>query len=90
MFMESNLTRMANKIAMQQHLVAESSIICISRSRRPVRELFDTLCTANNSNVIVSAYINSVRKSIISCNTNNPKETTQYCRNIVICSIIPY
>jgi hypothetical protein len=43
------------KIAIQLHLVAECCIICISRSRRPVRKLLDTpLCVLVN-------YINSSR-----------------------------
>jgi hypothetical protein len=36
------LTRLTHKIAVQLHLVAESSTICGSRSRRPVRKLLDT------------------------------------------------
>jgi hypothetical protein len=36
------LTRLTHKIAKQLHLVAESYIICSSRSRRPVRKLLDT------------------------------------------------
>jgi hypothetical protein len=39
--------RLAHKIAIQLHLVAESCTICSSRSRRPVRKLLDTLsCTS--------------------------------------------
>jgi hypothetical protein len=37
------LTRLTQKIAILLHLVAESCAICISRSRRPVRKLLDTL-----------------------------------------------
>jgi hypothetical protein len=37
--MAAKLTRLAHKIAIQLHLVAESCTICSSRSRRPVREL---------------------------------------------------
>jgi hypothetical protein len=40
--MAAKLTRLTHKIAIQLHLVAESSTICSSRSRRPVRKL---LCT---------------------------------------------
>jgi hypothetical protein len=41
-FMAAKLTRLTHKIAIQLHLLAESYIICISRSRRPVRKLLDT------------------------------------------------
>jgi hypothetical protein len=37
--MATKLTRLTHKIAIQLHLVAESSTICSSRSRRPVRKL---------------------------------------------------
>jgi hypothetical protein len=40
--MAAKLTRLTHKIAIQLHLVAESSTICSSRSRRPVRKLLDT------------------------------------------------
>jgi hypothetical protein len=40
--MAAKITRLAHKIARQLHLVAESCIICSSRSRRPVRILSDT------------------------------------------------
>jgi len=40
--MAAKLTRLTHKIAIQLHLVAESYIICSSRSRRPVRKLFET------------------------------------------------
>jgi hypothetical protein len=40
--MAAELTRLAHKIAIQLHLVAESCTICSSRSRRPVRKLLDT------------------------------------------------
>jgi len=39
--MAAKLTRTTHEIAIQLHLVAESCIICISRSRRPVRKLLD-------------------------------------------------
>jgi len=41
--MAAKLTRLTHKIAIQLHLMAESSIICSTRSRRPVRKLLDTL-----------------------------------------------
>jgi hypothetical protein len=41
-FMAAKLTRLTHKIAIQLHLVAKSRIICIFRSRRPIRKLFDT------------------------------------------------
>jgi hypothetical protein len=41
-FMAAKLTRLTHKIAIHLHLVAESCIICSSRSRRPVRKLLDT------------------------------------------------
>jgi hypothetical protein len=40
--MAAKLTRLTHKIAIPLHLVAESCTICSSRSRRPVRKLFDT------------------------------------------------
>jgi len=39
--MAAKLTRLAHKIAIQLHLVAESCTICSSRSRRKVRKLLD-------------------------------------------------
>jgi hypothetical protein len=41
--MTAKLTRLAHKIVIQLHLVAESWSICSSRSRRPVRRLLDKL-----------------------------------------------
>jgi hypothetical protein len=41
--MVAELTILTHKIAIQLHLVAQSCTTCSSRSRRPVRELFDTL-----------------------------------------------
>jgi hypothetical protein len=40
--MAAKLTRLTHKIAIQLHLVVESCTICSSRSRRPIRKLFDT------------------------------------------------
>jgi len=40
--MSAKLTRMTHKIAIQLFLVAESSTICSSCSRRQVRKLLDT------------------------------------------------
>jgi hypothetical protein len=40
--MAAKLTILTHKIAIQLHLVAESRIICSSRSRWPVRKLLDT------------------------------------------------
>jgi hypothetical protein len=40
--MAAKLSRLTHKIAIQLHLVAESCIICSSRSRWPVRKLLDT------------------------------------------------
>jgi hypothetical protein len=40
--MASKLTKLAQKIAIQLHLVAESYTIYSSRSRWPVRKLLDT------------------------------------------------
>jgi hypothetical protein len=40
--MAAEITILTHKIAMQLHPVAESSTICCSRSRRPVRKLLDT------------------------------------------------
>jgi len=41
--MAAKPTRLIRKIAIQLHLVEESSTICSSWSRRPVRKLLDTL-----------------------------------------------
>jgi len=40
--MAAKLTRLAQKIAILLHLVAQSCTICRSRFRRPVRKLLDT------------------------------------------------
>jgi hypothetical protein len=40
--MAAKLTRLTHNIAIQLHLVAESCIICSSRSKLPVRKLLDT------------------------------------------------
>jgi hypothetical protein len=40
--MAAKLTILTHKIAIQLHLVAESSTIFSSRSKRPVRKLLDT------------------------------------------------
>jgi hypothetical protein len=40
--MAAKVTRLIHKIAKELHLVAESSTICSSRSRSPVRKLLDT------------------------------------------------
>jgi hypothetical protein len=40
--MAAKLNRLAHKIAIQVHLVADSCTICSPRSRRPVRKLLDT------------------------------------------------
>jgi hypothetical protein len=40
--MAAKLTRLTHRIPLQMHLVAESSTICSSRSRLPVRKLLDT------------------------------------------------
>jgi len=40
--MAAKLTRLTHKIAIKLHLVAESSTICSSRSRRPIQKLLDT------------------------------------------------
>jgi len=40
--MAAKLNRLTHKIAIQLHLVAESSTICSSHSRRPVWKRLDT------------------------------------------------
>jgi len=40
--MAAKLTRLAHRIAIQMHIVAESCTICSSRSSRAVRKLLDT------------------------------------------------
>jgi hypothetical protein len=47
----AKLTRLTHKIAIQLHQVAESCIICISRSRQPVLKLLDTLLYAHQSGI---------------------------------------
>jgi hypothetical protein len=42
--MAAKLTRLTHKIAIRLRLVAESSTICSSCSRQPVRKLLDTHC----------------------------------------------
>jgi len=41
-FMAVKVNRLAHKIAIQLHLVTESSTVCCPRSWRPVRKLLDT------------------------------------------------
>jgi len=41
--MAAKPTRLTYKIVIQLHTVAQSCTVCISRSRRPVRKLLDTL-----------------------------------------------
>jgi len=48
--MAAKLTSLTYKIAIQLHLVAESSTICSSRFRRPVRKLLDTPSLVQDSN----------------------------------------
>jgi hypothetical protein len=50
--MAAKLTRMTYKIAIQLHLVAESSTICSYRSGRPVRKLLDTLSYPKVYNIV--------------------------------------
>jgi hypothetical protein len=40
--MAAKLTILTHKIAIKLHLLAESSTVCCSRARRPVRKLLDT------------------------------------------------
>jgi hypothetical protein len=40
--MAAKLTRLTHKIAIQLHILAESCTICSSRSKRPVRKLFNS------------------------------------------------
>jgi hypothetical protein len=73
--MEANLSILTHKIAIQLHLVAESCIICSSRSRRPVRKLLDTPSyrhAVNTKGVGMGANIASVvgttaRRSVTYC-----------------------
>jgi hypothetical protein len=58
--MAAKVTRLAHKIAIQLHLVAESCTICSSRSRRPVQKLLDTPSyprLRQNSSVTISITI---------------------------------
>jgi hypothetical protein len=54
--MAAKLTRLTHKIVIQLPLVAESSTICSSRSRRPVRKLLDT-----------PSYVHFVCSSLMAC-----------------------
>jgi hypothetical protein len=54
------LTRLTHKIVIQLHLVAESSTICSSRSRRPVRKLLDTA-----SYIFLNAFYAMLNSSLI-------------------------
>jgi hypothetical protein len=49
--MVTKLTRLAHKIAIQLHLVAESCTICSSRSRWPVRKILDTPSYASSASL---------------------------------------
>jgi hypothetical protein len=53
--MAAKLTTLTHKIAIQLHLVAESCTICSSRSRRPVRKLFDTPSYSKNKTMKYSS-----------------------------------
>jgi len=55
--MAIKLTTLTNKIATQLHLVAESYTICSSRSRWPVRKLWDTPSYINIGFCIFKRYI---------------------------------
>jgi hypothetical protein len=61
--MAAKLIRLTHKIAIQLHLVAESSTICSSRSRRPVRKLLNTSCS-----VKYSPYWNMFQITFLGCN----------------------
>jgi len=54
MVMVAKLTGLTHKIAIQMHLVAESFTICCSRSKRPVRKLFDT--TSRACDILQNSY----------------------------------
>jgi hypothetical protein len=58
--MAAKLTRLAHKIAIQLHLVADSCAICSSRSMRPVRKLLDT-----------PSYIPHIQTTVMSINCND-------------------
>jgi hypothetical protein len=49
--MAAKFTTLTHKIAIQLHLVAETSTILSSRSRRPVRKLLDTPSYMNNHRI---------------------------------------
>jgi hypothetical protein len=56
--MAAKLVRLTHGIAIQLHLVAESSTICSSRSRRPVRNLLDTrsyifICESYGNTILI-------------------------------------
>jgi len=53
-FMAAKLTRLTYKTPIQLHLAEESCNICSSRSRRPVRKLFDTPLVMRFSVVFLS------------------------------------
>jgi hypothetical protein len=62
--MAAKLTRLAHKIAIQLHLVAENCTICTSRCRRPVRKLSDTSSYAAriaNDTLHLQAVVTSVQ-----------------------------
>jgi hypothetical protein len=48
--MAEKVTRLTHKIAIKLYLVAKSCVICVSRSRRPVRKL---LVTPSHTNVLL-------------------------------------
>jgi hypothetical protein len=69
--MAAKLTRLTHKIAIQLHLVTENSIICSSRSRRPVRKLLDTL------SYVISHLLHFI--TLITLHVDYNYETSVYC-----------
>jgi hypothetical protein len=66
----AKLTILTHRIAIQLHLVAESCTICSSRSRRPVRKLFDlpsyiAWCLQNEQDRQLSVEVSSVFLSTV-------------------------
>jgi hypothetical protein len=56
--------RLTNKTAIRLHLAAESCTICSSRSRLPVRKLFDTLVPWLHTSVRLRLQINKTTKHV--------------------------
>jgi hypothetical protein len=81
--MAAKLTRLTHKISTQLHLVAESSSICSSRSRRKVRKLMDT-----PSHLLLSYPSEALGLQRVFLHQRNVWTTWQVARTAALCSLM--